>query len=169
MTALRIGIVGSRFAARLHLLAYRRVYGVEARIVGVTSPTAERREAFARDSGATSYPDLDALLPHVDVVDVCSPPATHEPVALRAIEAGKHVVIEKPFTGAFGPPAGAAASCSRTRRTGSTRRPCRRSARSWRRRTPRSSGCSAESRTAARIRPSTASGVTRAAARSSAR
>ena len=31
MAALRIGVVGSRFAARLHLLAYRRVYGVEAR------------------------------------------------------------------------------------------------------------------------------------------
>ena len=47
------------------------------------------------------------MLPHVDVVDVCSPPATHEPVALEAIEAGKHVVIEKPFTGAFGPKDGA--------------------------------------------------------------
>jgi predicted dehydrogenase len=107
MTPLRIGIVGSRFAAHLHLLAYRRVYGVEVRLAGVTSPTAERREAFARESGATAYPDLAALLPHVDVVDVCSPPATHESVAHRAIEAGKHVFIEKPFTGAFGPRSGA--------------------------------------------------------------
>jgi predicted dehydrogenase len=104
---LRIGIVGSRFAAHLHLLAYRRVYGVEARLTAVTSPTAERREAFARESGATAYPSLAAMLPHVDVVDVCAPPAHHEPVALEAIEAGKHVVVEKPFTGAFGPPAGA--------------------------------------------------------------
>jgi predicted dehydrogenase len=104
MTMLRIGIVGSRFAAHLHLLAYRRVYGVDVQLAGVTSPTAERREAFARESGATAYPDLAALLPHVDVIDVCSPPATHEPVALQAIEAGKHVVIEKPFTGAFSPP-----------------------------------------------------------------
>jgi predicted dehydrogenase len=105
MATLRIGVVGSRFAARLHLLAYRRVYGVQARLAGVASPTAERRDAFARDSGATPYPSLAAMLPHVDVVDVCSPPATHEPVALEAIEAGKHVVIEKPFTGAFGSPA----------------------------------------------------------------
>ena len=106
MAQVRVGIVGSRFAARLHLRAYRRVYGVDVRLAGVTSPTAERREAFARESGATPYPDLDALLPHVDVVDVCSPPATHEALALRAIEAGKHVVIEKPFTGAFGPASG---------------------------------------------------------------
>src|SRR6185295_6285733 len=104
---LRIGVVGSRFAAHLHLLAYRRVYGVEARLAAVTSPTAERRDAFARESGATPYPSLAAMLPHVDVVDVCSPPATHEPAALEAIESGKHVVIEKPFTGAFGPKEGA--------------------------------------------------------------
>src|SRR6185436_14819829 len=84
---LRIGLVGSRFAARLHLLAYRRVYGVPARLAGVTSPTAD--------------PSLEAMLPHVDVVDVCSAPASHEPAALQAIDAGKHVVIEKPFTGAF--------------------------------------------------------------------
>jgi predicted dehydrogenase len=70
----------------------------------VTSPTAERREAFARAAGATPYPSLAAMLPHVDVVDVCAPPAQHEAAALEAIEAGKHVVVEKPFTGAFGPP-----------------------------------------------------------------
>jgi predicted dehydrogenase len=103
MATLRVGIVGSRFAAHLHLAAYRRAYGVDARLAAVTSPTAERREAFAREIGATPYPTLEAMLPHVDVVDVCAPPAQHEPVALAALAAGKHVVIEKPFTGAFGP------------------------------------------------------------------
>src|SRR5205814_4729909 len=103
---LRIGVAGSRFAAHLHLGAYQRVYGVDARLVAVTSPTAEKRDAYARESGATAYPSLAAMLPHVDVVDVCSPPVTHEPAALEAIEAGKHVLIEKPFTGAFGPSGG---------------------------------------------------------------
>ena len=106
MAALRVGIVGSRFAAHLHLLAYRRVHGVEVRLSGVTSPTPERRQAYADESGAAAYPDLAAMLPHVDLVDVCSPPATHEPVALEAIGAGKHVIVEKPFTGAFDPAAG---------------------------------------------------------------
>ncbi|HYR38128.1 MAG TPA: Gfo/Idh/MocA family oxidoreductase, partial [Methylomirabilota bacterium] len=109
MGTLRIGIVGSRFAAHLHLLAYRRAYGVDVRLAGVTSPTEERRKAFAAETGAEAYPHLAAMLPHVDVVDVCSPPATHEPVALEAIAAGKHVFIEKPFTGAFGPPRDASA------------------------------------------------------------
>jgi predicted dehydrogenase len=109
MAPLRVGIVGSRFAAHLHLLAYRRVYGAEVTLAGVTSPTAERRDAFARETGATAYPTLAAMLPHVDVVDVCAPPATHEPVAVEAIEAGKHVIVEKPFTGAFEKRAGAEA------------------------------------------------------------
>jgi len=103
---LRIGVVGSRFAAHLHLLAYRRLYGVDARLVAVTSASVERREAFARESGAVPYASLGDMLPHVDVIDVCSPPATHEPVALTALEAGKHVFVEKPFTGAFGPAGG---------------------------------------------------------------
>jgi predicted dehydrogenase len=106
---LRVGIVGSGFAARLHRLAYRRVFGVDARVVGVTSPTAEHRDAFARESGAAAYASLAVMLPHVDVVDVCSPPATHEAAALEAIEAGKPVLVEKPFTGAFAKVAGAEA------------------------------------------------------------
>jgi predicted dehydrogenase len=117
MGSLRIGIVGSRFAAHLHLLAYRRAFGVDVRVAAVTSPTAERRQAFARESGATAYPDLQALLPHVDAIDVCSPPATHEPVALQAIDAGKHVFIEKPFTGAFGPPGGSFAGNRESKET----------------------------------------------------
>jgi predicted dehydrogenase len=107
MGTLKVGIVGSRFAAHLHLQAYRRAYGIDVQLAGVTSPTAERRKAFASESGAEPYPDLAAMLPHIDVVDVCSPPATHEPVALEAIQAGKHVFIEKPFTGAFGAPSDA--------------------------------------------------------------
>jgi predicted dehydrogenase len=107
MGPLKIGIVGSRFAAHLHLAGYRRLYGVDVRLTGVTSPTPDRRDAFARESGTTPYPSLAAMLPHVDVVDVCAPPAAHEPVALEAIDAGKHVLIEKPFTGAFGSPSGA--------------------------------------------------------------
>jgi predicted dehydrogenase len=103
VATLRVGIVGSRFAAHLHLGAYRRAYGLDVRLAGVTSPTAERREAFARETGATAYGSLEAMLPHVEVVDVCAPPAQHETVALAAIEAGKHVFVEKPFTGAFGP------------------------------------------------------------------
>jgi len=88
MTALRIGIVGSRFAAHLHLLAYRRVYGVDVRLAGVTSPTAARRKAFADESGATPYPDLAAMLPTSTSSTSARPrPPTSRPLSKRSTRA----------------------------------------------------------------------------------
>jgi predicted dehydrogenase len=43
------------------------------------------------------YPALGAALDHVDAVVVATPPSTHVPLALAAIEAGKHVLVEKPL------------------------------------------------------------------------
>jgi len=43
------------------------------------------------------------MLPEVDVIDVCTPGYAHEEVSIAALEAGKHIVVEKPFTGYFGP------------------------------------------------------------------
>jgi predicted dehydrogenase len=99
---IRIGIVGARFAARFHLEGYRRVTRVPVEVVGVTSQTAESRQAFARAHGVKAFASLDELAAAVDVVDVCSPGSTHEPVAVAALAAGKDVVIEKPFTGYYG-------------------------------------------------------------------
>lgn len=99
---IRIGIVGAGFAAKFHLLNLRRVYGVPVEVVGVTSRSAETREAFARSNGLRSFDSFDALSGAVDVVDLCTPPSTHEELAAAALQRGKHVIVEKPFTGYFG-------------------------------------------------------------------
>jgi predicted dehydrogenase len=101
---IRVGLVGARFAARFHWEGYRRVYGVPVQVVGVTSKGVESREAFAREHGINAYPTLDDLCEVADVIDLCAPGATHEPIAVEALQRGKHVVIEKPLTGYFGPP-----------------------------------------------------------------
>jgi predicted dehydrogenase len=75
-------------------------------VVGVTSKGVESREAFAREHGINAYATLDELCEVADVIDVCTPSATHEPVTVDALKHGKHVVIEKPFTGYFGPETG---------------------------------------------------------------
>jgi predicted dehydrogenase len=100
---IRVGLVGARFAARFHWEGYRRVYGVPVQVVGVTSKAAASREAFAREHGINAYATIDDLCKVADVIDLCTPSATHEPMALEALKHGKHVVIEKPFTGYFGP------------------------------------------------------------------
>jgi predicted dehydrogenase len=100
---IRIGIVGARFAARFHLEGYRRVSGVPVEVAGVTSQIPDSRETFARAHGIRAFSSLQELADAVDVVDICAPGATHEPLAVAALRRGKHVVIEKPFTGYYGP------------------------------------------------------------------
>ena len=100
--AVRVGIVGARFAAKFHWEGLRRVYGVPVEIVGVTSNSAEARDTFARERGLHIFENIEALCEAVDVVDLCTPPATHEKLAVFALERGKHVIIEKPLTGYFG-------------------------------------------------------------------
>src|SRR3984885_10246944 len=98
----RVGIVGGRFAAKFHWDGLRRVYGVPLEIVGVTSKTAEARDAFAREKGIRAFETFEELCAAVDVIDLCTPPSSHEQLAVEALRAGKHVIIEKPFTGYYG-------------------------------------------------------------------
>lgn len=101
MTArIKVGIVGTKFAGRFHADALRRVGGVE--IVGVYSKTPDSRAAFAREHGLRAFDTFDALAEASDVVDLCVPGAQHEPLCVRACELGRHVIVEKPFTGAYG-------------------------------------------------------------------
>jgi predicted dehydrogenase len=99
---IRVGMVGARFAARFHFEGLSRVYGVPVQVVGVTSQTAQTRDAFAQDKGIRSFASFEDLLSAVDVVDLCSPNSSHEQLAVQALERGKHVIIEKPFTGYYG-------------------------------------------------------------------
>lgn len=99
---IRIGIVGARFAARFHWEGLSRVHGVPVQIVGVTSKTAKARDAFAQEKKIRSFATLNELCDAVDVIDLCTPPASHEQLAVQALDRGKHVIIEKPLTGYFG-------------------------------------------------------------------
>jgi predicted dehydrogenase len=99
---IRIGIVGAGFAARFHALNLRRVHTVPVAISGVTSRSAESREAFARESSVPAFDSFEALCEASDIIDLCSPPSTHEQLAVEALGRGKHLIIEKPFTGYFG-------------------------------------------------------------------
>jgi predicted dehydrogenase len=89
MKRVRVGMIGAGFAARLHTEAWQRVYGIDAEIVAVASAHGEPTAAAVISN------------PHVDLVDVCVPNHLHAPLALDALAAGKHVIVEKPLTGCF--------------------------------------------------------------------
>jgi predicted dehydrogenase len=100
---LRIGLVGAGFAARYHFECLRRVYGIQVEIAGVTSLRRESCESFAAQRGLAPFPNVEAMLDKVDVLDICSPPYAHEAGILAAARAGKGIICEKPLTGYFGP------------------------------------------------------------------
>jgi predicted dehydrogenase len=100
---IKIGIAGSRFAASFHLESYRQVSGVAVEVVGVYSKTKGSREAFARLHGVRAFDTFEDMARAVDVVDLCVPGYQHEPMCVCAADLGKHIIVEKPFTGAYGP------------------------------------------------------------------
>ena len=60
-------------------------------------------ETFAREHGIKAFASFEELCNAVDVIDLCTPGSTHEPLAVAAFQRGKHVIVEKPFTGYYGP------------------------------------------------------------------
>jgi predicted dehydrogenase len=98
---LRIGIAGAGFAARFHLENFPES---DVEVVGVTSARAESRDAFAAAHGLRAFASVAEMLPEIDVLDICTPPSSHQEYMLAAAAAGKHVIVEKPFTGFFGSP-----------------------------------------------------------------
>ncbi|WP_417233284.1 Gfo/Idh/MocA family protein [Arthrobacter sp.] len=92
---LKVGIIGGGFMARTHTRAAR---AAGAQVVSVLSSRPERSVAAAAALGIDhAAATLDELLERVDVVHVCSPNATHAGHARAVLEAGKHVVCEKPL------------------------------------------------------------------------
>ncbi|MHA6246934.1 Gfo/Idh/MocA family protein [Pontibacter sp. CAU 1760] len=99
---IRAGIIGSGFAAKFHYDALQRVFSAKVEIVGAYSSTAENLRAFTQERGIEAYDSLESLMENCDVLHVCTPPVTHEPIVVAALQQNKHVIVEKPFTGYFG-------------------------------------------------------------------
>lgn len=104
MKAIRVGLVGSGFVSELHMHAYHRVYGVAASVKAVVSRGDHVVDFAKRHHVPDVYRSFKDLLkdPDIDVVDICTPAVLHAPMIIEAMEAGKHVICEKPFTGYFG-------------------------------------------------------------------
>jgi predicted dehydrogenase len=104
MGRIRVGLVGCGFVSELHMHAYRRVYGVDVEVAAVAA-RGERVVAFAEQHGIPrvyrSFADLIADA-DIDVVDICTPPNLHGKMIIFGMQAGKHVICEKPFAGYFG-------------------------------------------------------------------
>ncbi|MGZ8438335.1 MAG: Gfo/Idh/MocA family protein, partial [Candidatus Limnocylindrales bacterium] len=95
----RWGILGTGGITRALLRGARRTNAVE--IVAVGSRTADRAAEYATEHGiARAHPSYEALLADADVeaVSLSLPNSLHHPWTMRALEAGKHVLCEKPYS-----------------------------------------------------------------------
>jgi predicted dehydrogenase len=98
---LGFGIIGVGMVADFHAWAIQAAAATHnLRLVGVMGPSAERVQAFAQRHAVPFHTtDIDALLAREDIQVVCivTPSGAHLEPALKAIRAGKHLVVEKPL------------------------------------------------------------------------
>ncbi len=107
MKTLGIGMVGARYGARMHHANFSKLPPGLVEIRGVCSLTIDSAKKYAKDIGISFATDnIDELLSSadIDIIDVCTPPSTHHEIAIKAANAGKHIIMEKPLTGYFGEP-----------------------------------------------------------------
>jgi predicted dehydrogenase len=93
---IRVGVVGVGYWGTKHVRVLRSTTGV-ASVVGIDQQFAQIGDCREEpEHGITAYADIEDALPRVDAVVIARPPTSHASLALRAIAAGKHVLIEKP-------------------------------------------------------------------------
>jgi predicted dehydrogenase len=93
---MRIGVVGCGYWGSKHIRVLHGIPEVES-VVAIDPDTDRLKNLSQAFAGLSGFSDLDSALEHVDGVIIATPPSTHVPLALKAIRAGKSVLIEKPL------------------------------------------------------------------------
>ena len=93
---LRVGVVGTGYWAEVvHAAGVAAHPDVE--LAGVWGRDRVKAAALAEPFGAASYDDFDELLADVDALTFAVPPMVQAPLAIKAAEAGRHLLLEKPI------------------------------------------------------------------------
>lgn len=97
-TPLRVGLIGVGGVGHLHYETYGRAEKVK--VVAVCDTSAERIAALKLPSGIAAYSDAKEMLRQekLDIACVMTPPSSHESLTLLCLQAGVHVLCEKPLT-----------------------------------------------------------------------
>lgn len=93
---MRVGIIGAGWWAAQHARALRELESF--RVEAICQPNAASAQAFTQQYGGRVIGEVGALLndPHIDAVLVATPHQTHAELAIRVMEAGKPLLLEKP-------------------------------------------------------------------------
>lgn len=97
---LKIGVLGAGHLGKIHIKCIQDI--PEYDLVGFYDPSAENAAKVSAEFELKSFKTIAALLAEVDVVDIVTPTLSHFECAKQALEAKKHVFIEKPVTNTLG-------------------------------------------------------------------
>ncbi|MFC5404294.1 Gfo/Idh/MocA family protein [Cohnella soli] len=98
MSKLKVGIIGTGGIANVHMQSYAA--NPEVELYAICDLVQERAAQKAEAYGVSQiYTDFREMLndPQLDAVSICTPNSFHAPIAIAAIQAGKHVLVEKPL------------------------------------------------------------------------
>ena len=95
MRAIRCAVFGAGHFGRYHAQKYAALPGVE--LVAVVDPDLARARALAAEVGASAATSIDEVAGSIEAASVAVPTHAHHDVATRLLEAGIHVLIEKPI------------------------------------------------------------------------
>src|ERR671937_366050 len=95
MRKLRVGVIGVGHLGQHHARLYAALPG--ATLVGVADIDGARARQVAERYGGTAYEEAGPLLDRVDAVSVAVPTTVHYPVVKTCLQAGIHVLVEKPI------------------------------------------------------------------------
>ena len=93
---MRTAVIGVGYLGRFHAQKYRNAANSE--LIGVADPSADARRAMTAELGVAAFADHRELLGRVDAVSIVTPTPLHYAIAKEFLEAGAHVLVEKPMT-----------------------------------------------------------------------
>lgn len=96
MQRIRLGIVGAGHLGRIHTRIAKSVPGIE--LIGVADPLESSRAAIAAEHGVSAVADYRDLLGRIDAAVIATPTRFHHAVGMELLDAGVHLLIEKPIT-----------------------------------------------------------------------
>lgn len=92
---IRAAVIGVGHLGRYHAQKYAELPGCE--LIGVVDTDVERAELVGRELKVPAYTALESILGRVDAVSIATPTQLHFEVGMACLEAGMHVLIEKPL------------------------------------------------------------------------
>jgi UDP-N-acetylglucosamine 3-dehydrogenase len=98
LKSINVGVIGCGVWGRNHARVYREIPFTNLHTISDIDEARARE--IAQLNGSEYTTNIDELIedPEIELVSICTPTVTHADIGLKALEAGKHVLVEKPMT-----------------------------------------------------------------------